>query len=182
MQACAALHETIWHQGTVFPASSAVIPFLFELLTQPGAHHAGCPDPGPLPVYRVSATGCAVSLLCAIATGQGYVRYALRVDGEQSLQKRLAKSGRSLEQALDEERAMMKSIQRGVSADLQHLLPYLSDPAPDLRSSVAETLGNFPDHKFWLLPVVDVALSAESDAYVRQVLVECRARLIHNES
>lgn len=170
MQACAELHETIWHQGTVFPASAAAIPFLFEFLTHPELHDSGCPDLG-------SPAGCAVSLLCGIVTGEGYLQYVLRVDGEQSLRKRLAKHGRSPEKALEEERAMMEAIQREVSAGLRHLLPYLGDPAPDLRSSVADTLGQFPEHGSWLLPAIDAALASESDQHVRQVLATSKARL-----
>jgi hypothetical protein len=180
MQACAELHETIWYQGTVFPASAAAVPFLFELLTHPGVQHSGCPDPGSPSGYRVSAAGCAVSLLCAIATGEGYLRYVLRVDGEQSLRSRLAKYARLPEKALEEECAMLEAIQRGVSAGLRHLLPYLGDPAPDLRSLVAETLGNFPEHKSWLVPAIDPALASESDEHVRQVLNESKARLINS--
>jgi hypothetical protein len=182
MQACAELHETLWYQGTVFPASAAAIPFLFELLSHPGVHHSGCPDPGNPSGYLVSAAGCAVSLLCCIATGEGYVQYVLRVDGEQSLRKRLAKYGRVPEQALEEDRVMIEAIQRGVSAGLRHLLPYLKDPAPDLRSSVADALGNFPEHVSWLLPAIDAALASESDANVRQVLAESKARLTNGGS
>src|SRR4051812_38388050 len=68
LQACAELHETIWHQGTVYPASAAVIPFLVELLTYPGVH----------------VLGWAASLLGCMATGEGWLEYGLRVDGEQS--------------------------------------------------------------------------------------------------
>jgi hypothetical protein len=177
MQACAELHETIWYQGTVFPASAAAIPFLFELLTHPGVHHSDCPDPSNPSGYRVSAAGCAVCLLCCIATGEGYLRYVLRSDGEQSLRKRLAKYGRSPEPALKEERLMMEAIHRGVSAGLSHLLPYLGDPAPDLRATVAETIGNFPEHVSWLLPAIDAALASESDENVRQVLAASKTRL-----
>ena len=168
MQACAELHETIWHQGTVFPASAAAIPFLFELLTHPDVHDSGCP---------ISPSGCAVSLLCAIATGEGVLQYGIRADGEQRLRTRLARQGRSLEEALEEERAMMEAIRRGVSAGLRHLLPYLGDPAPDLRAAVADALGNFPEHGSRLLPAIDAVLASESDQHVRQVLAETKARL-----
>ena len=105
LQAFAELVEKIWHQGTVYPASAAAIPFLFELLTHPGVH-----DPG-----------WAASLLGCIATGEGWLQYGLRVDGEQTLRRRLARQGRSLEEALEEERAVMEAIHRDVSAGLGHL-------------------------------------------------------------
>src|SRR3954469_13012574 len=122
LQAFADLTETIWHQGTVYPASAAAIPFLFELLTCPGVHEPGW----------------AASLLGSIATGEGWLQYELRVDGEQTLRKRLAGQGRSLEEAMEEERAALTAIHRDVAAGLEHLLPYLGD-REGLGSLVAET-------------------------------------------
>jgi len=168
MEACAVLHETIWHQGTVFSASAAAIPFLFELAT-----HLAMEDSG----RAISRSGCAVSLLCAIATGEGLLQYGLRVDGEQRLRGRHAKHGRSLEAAFREERETMEAIQRGVSAGLRHLLPYLGHPASDLRAHVAGALGEFPEHGSWLLIAIDTALVSESDEHVRKVLAESKARL-----
>lgn len=165
LQACADLHETIWHQGTVYPASAAAIPFLFELLTQPGVH-----DPG-----------WAASLLGCIANGEGWIQYGLRVDGEPSLRRRLARQGRSLEEALGEERAMMEAIQRDVSSGLRHLLPYLSD-REGLAPLVAQTLGNFPEHTSWLVPAINAALASESDEHVRKVLAESKASLTNGGS
>lgn len=160
LQACTDLHETIWHQGTVYPASAAAIPFLFELLTHPGVH-----DPG-----------WAASLLGCIATGEGWLRYGLRVDGEQTLRKRLAGQGRSLEEAMEEERAALTKIHRDLAAGLEHLLPYLSD-REGLGSLVAETLGHFPEHASWLIPAIDAALASEADPHIRQLLAGSKARL-----
>src|SRR3954447_21021818 len=57
MEAIAHLLGTIWHQGTVYPASAAAVPFLFELL--------GHPD--------VRDKGGIVNLLGCIADGRGYL-------------------------------------------------------------------------------------------------------------
>jgi hypothetical protein len=160
LQASAALHETIWHQGSVYPASAAAVPFLLELLTDPGTAE---------PEYAVALLGC-------IATGEGRLQYGLRVDGEQRLRQWLAEDGRCLEDALAQERAALEAIHRDVSAGLRHLLPYLSD-RDGLASLVAETLGLFPEHASWLVPAIDAALASESDEYVRKVLAESRARL-----
>lgn len=160
LQACADLHEKIWHQGTVYPASAVAIPFLFELLTHPGVH-----DPG-----------WAASLLGCIATGEGWLQYGLRVDGEQTLQKRLARQARSLKEALEEERAVLAAIHRDVAAGLEHLLPYLSD-REGLGSLVAETLGHFPEHASWLIPAIDAAIASEDDPHIRKLLAGSKARL-----
>lgn len=180
LEACAELHERIWHQGTVYSASAAVVPFLFELLSRPdncddggtAAGRANRDDADPQP----SADEIAVSLLGCIATGEGWLQYGIRVDGEETLRNRLVSHGRSLEDALTEERSALEAIRRGVSAGLQRLLPYLGN-REGLGALVAETLGNFPEHSDWLAPAIDSALASESDEHIRQVLAESRARL-----
>lgn len=167
MEAGADLYETIWHQGTVYTASAAAVPFLFELLG-----HGGGPDPG----RPVSPAGCAASLVCSIATGEGSVRYGVRVDGEDAMRTRLARLGRSLEEAISEERAVTEAIQRGVSAGLRRLLPFVSY-GEGLGPLVADTLGGFPEHAEWLVPAIDAALAAETDGQVRKALAESRTRL-----
>jgi hypothetical protein len=180
LEACAELHERIWHQGTVYSASAAVVPFLFELLAHPDNH-----DRGPTRTARASRPDAdfrprvdeiAASLLGCIATGEGWLQYGIRVDGEETLRNRLVSQGRSLEDALTEERSALEAIRRGVSAGLQQLLPYLGN-REGLGSLVAETLGNFPEHSDWLAPAIDSALASESDEHIRQVLAESRARL-----
>jgi hypothetical protein len=42
---------------------------------------------------------------------------------------------------------------------------------------MAETLGNFPEHRSWSVPAIDAALASESDEHVRKVLAESKARL-----
>lgn len=154
------MHEKIWHQGTVYSASAAVVPLLYDLLTDPDLHDQGC----------------VVSLLGCIATGEGWIQNGIRVAGEHTLRRRLARQGRSLEEALEEERAAMEAMHRAVSAGLRHLLPYLTD-REGLAALVAQVLGNFPEHRSWLVPAIDAALASESDEYVRQVLAESKARL-----
>ncbi len=161
MQACAELHANIWHQGTVFPASAAAIPFLFELLADPDDR----------------VRGCAVSLLGCIATGEGILAYEIRTNGEEMCRRILGKRGKSLEGELEQEAAWMDAIHRGVSPGLRHLLPYLSD-REGLAALVADTLGHFPEHASWLVPAIDAALASESDEHVRQFLAESKVCLI----
>ena len=40
-----------------------------------------------------------------------------------------------------------------------------------------ETLGNFPEHRSWLVTAIDAALASESDEHVRKVLAESKERL-----
>lgn len=160
MDACATLHEHIWHQGNVFPASAAAVPFLYELLTHPDT-----PDKGGI-----------VSLLGCIATGEGIWQYNIRHDGEEMWCRILANQGKSLEQKLAEEAAAMRAIHHAVAAGLRYLLPYLNDKE-GLAPLVAEALGNFPEHTSWLMPAINAALESESDEQLRHVLTESKARL-----
>ena len=180
LQACAELHETIWHQGTVYSASAAVVPFLFELLPHQGEQdhghvRGGRPGRGDAD-FRPAVDEIAVSLLGCIATGEGWIQYGIRVDGGETLRRKLVSQGGSLEDSLAEERTAMESIHRGVSAGLRRLLPYLGD-REGLGALVAETLGNFPEHTSWLVPAIDAALASESDEHIRQVLAESKTRL-----
>lgn len=60
---------------------------------------------------------------------------------------------------------------------MRHLLPYLSDRDTEIRASVANALGNYPEHAGWSLPAIDAAMGAESDEGVREALAKSRARL-----
>ena len=131
LEAGAELHERLWHQGTVYSASAAVVPFLFELLNRPD----NCDD-GGAPASRANrgdadlrpgADEMADSLLGCIATGEGWIQYGIRAVGEAAMRSTLARQGRSLEEARTEETSTLEAIHRGVAAGLQRLLPYLGN-------------------------------------------------------
>ena len=165
INALSTLHEQIWHQGDVNPASATAVPFLYELLT-----HSDVQDKWAI-----------VSLLGSIATGEGAWERNLRNDGEERCRTILARQGQSLEQKLTDEAVALKAIHRNVSEGLQHLLVYLSD-REGLAPLVALALGNFPEHASWLVPAIDAALESESDDHIRDVLTESRDRLTAPDS
>ncbi len=160
MQAIAELLETIWHQGTVFSASAAAVPFLYELLADPD----------------VQDKESVVALLAEIATGEGLLAYQIRVNRHETVCRMLARDGTSLEQALADESNWMDTLHRAVSAGLRHLLSYLR--GSEVWASVADALGRFPEHASWLTPAIDDALASEADEHVRQALSDSRQRLI----
>src|SRR5262245_17897805 len=94
MDALSTLHEQIWHQGDVYPASAAAVPFLYELLTHPD----------------VQDKWGIVSLLGSIATGEGAWERNLRNDGEERCRTILDGQGQSLEQKLTAEAVARKAI------------------------------------------------------------------------
>lgn len=151
------LFGNIWHQGTVYPATAAAVPFLYELLIAP----------------EVQEKLGIVHLLSAIAEGVGYLEvHAVGDYGEPTWRKILGKEGKTLEAELEREAAATRQVHRAVSAGLRHLLPYLHDPDPETRRAVAIALGNYPEHQSWALPAIAAALAVETDEEVRKSLVE----------
>jgi len=155
------LFGNIWHQGTVYPASAAALPFLYELLVAP----------------EVQDKSSIAHLIASIAEGVGYLEvHAVGDFGEPTWRKILGEQGKTLEGELAREAAEISAVHRAASAGLRHLLPYLSDPEPEVRRSVASALGNYPEHEVWSLPAIDAALASETDEYVREALANSKAR------
>lgn len=156
------LFSNICHQGTVYPASAAAVPFLYELLTAPD----------------VQDKSSIAYLLASIADGVGYLEvHAADGFGELMFRKILAEKGKTLEGELEREAAEISAVRCAAAAGLRHLLPYLNDAEPEVRRSVAVALGNYPEHVGWSLPAIDAALASEPDEEVREALAESKARL-----
>jgi hypothetical protein len=117
----AAIYElfgNIWHLGTVYPASAAAVPFLYELLTAPSAQ-----DKSNI-----------AHLLASIADGVGYLEvHAVGDAGEPTWRKILGEKGKTLEGELEREAAEINTVRRAASAGLRHVLPYLSHSEPEIR-------------------------------------------------
>jgi HEAT repeat protein len=157
------LFGTLYHQGTVYSASAAAVPFLYELLTAP----------------NVRDKSCLACLIASIADGAGYLEvHAVDDFGEPTWRKILAQQGKTLEDELKHEAAEIQAVRQAVAAGLQHLRPYLRDSEPEVRYSVAVALGNYPEHAGWSLPAIEAALASEADHEVRQALARSQARLL----
>jgi hypothetical protein len=161
------LFGNIWHQGSVYSASAAAVPFLYQLLT--------CPNTQQKP----SIAG----LLACIAAGTGYLQVHTDIDWrEQMWRGILTKKGTSLEAELAREAAEVAQLRRVVSVGLHHLIPFLFDTQSEVRESVAKALGNYPEHVAVSLPALEKALASETDEEVRAAMEESKARLMGGES
>lgn len=156
------LFGNVWHQGTVYPATAAAVPFLYELLTTPDV-------PGRAGIAQ---------LLACIADGVGYLAVHAAGDyGEPTWRKILDEQGQTLEGELKRERAEIDAVRQAASVGLPHLVPYLKDGESEVRRLVAVALGNYPEHIAISLPALEVAEALESEKAVRQALRKSRARL-----
>jgi hypothetical protein len=152
----------IWHQGTVYSASAAAVPFLFELLASPDV-----PDKAGITL-----------VLASVAAGVGYLEvHAVDDIGESTWRDILGQQGKSLEGELEREADEVGAVRRAVSPNLRALAPYLNDDDPEVRVAVAGALANYPEHADWSLPLLDAAVAAEEDDEVREPLTEYAASL-----
>jgi HEAT repeat protein len=156
------LFGNIYHQGTVYEATAHAVPFLIELLDDPST-----PDR--------SIVAC---LLASIADGCGYLEVHARPEwGESTWRKILAKEGKTLEDELEREHERTISVRGEAIKAVPKLLPYLSDPEPEVRSSVAAALGAFPEYRDVHLSQLAQALATETDDEVRERIEGSIARL-----
>ena len=94
---------TSWHQGTVYSATAAAVPFLYELLAQPA----------------VKGRSGIAHLLACVAAGRGYLEvHAVHPSGEKSWRELFARRGESLEEEMAREAAVTASVRRAASAGL----------------------------------------------------------------
>ena len=156
------LYGNIWHQGTVYPATAAVVPFLYEILAAP----------------EVTGRSGIAHLLACIAAGRGYLEvHAVSPFGEKAWREILAKRGESLEEAMAREAAVTVSVRRAASLGLPALVPFLRDDEPEIRRAVASALGEYPEYATLSLPALTASAEREVDEEARDAIREAIDRL-----
>jgi hypothetical protein len=156
------LFETVWHQGTVYPASAAVVPFLYRLLEA-----GGVPD-----------RSAAAHLLAAIADGRSYLAvHATNPESAAIHERMAAENGSTLAADLAREVADVAAARRAVGTRLDLLYPYLRDPEPVIRAKVAVAIGHYPEVAARWLPDLEAAHRDEPDEYTREALGDVIERL-----
>lgn len=109
----------IWHQGTVYEATSHAVPFLIEL--------AACP--------RVPSRLGILDLLAAIATGRSFREVHGNLSNEPDFAERKATELEWVEQA-------HAAVARGVTAFLA-----MTEEETDVRLAAAHVLALLPEHR-----------------------------------
>lgn len=158
MQAIGELHETIWHQGTIYSASAEVVPFLFEIIEHRENFQTAPDNPTP--------DEAAASLVCCIATGEGCIQYRIRKGA----------SPEALRTEAEIEQEFLQRIQESLKAGLPKLKPYLNSPE-GLGTFVIDVLANYPDQSDWILLELDGVLASSADEDIRKAAVDSRNRL-----
>ena len=156
------LFDTVYHQGSVYELTAAVVPFLYELLEGDGV-----PDKGMI-----------VQMIALLADGHAYFASQTRTPETAAMWEAiLAKVGKSLAVESAREQMHVAAAKRAVLAKLDVLYPYIRDPEPEVRAAVAQAMGGFPEAAARLLPDLEAALRDEPHEYPRGVLKEVVARI-----
>ena len=156
--ACRLLHETIWHQGSIYEASLAAIPFLFRFMESP----------------RTNVRSCAASLLAALADGSRYLKYLAsdKADDEQFWREILSKEGLDLEAEIAKETDIVATAKATIGQDLYKIYAYIKDSAPEVRRAIASLFRFFPDRANETRPLLKEALAAEQDHWAKKAMLE----------
>lgn len=145
------LHETIWHQGTIYQATSYVVPFLVHLLTWDET-----PD-------KASILG----LLGAIATGSP------RVSEESTWQKEwYAQKGRDFKAAVAAAAADVRAARDAVRRGLYRYVELMDHPQPDVRQAVNALVVTLPEAADRIVPLMNKQIMREPDSTVKAKAID----------
>lgn len=150
----AAFHElfgNIWHQGTVYEATIHALPFLIELLRQQSV-----PERQELAL-----------LVASILAGKGYYQVHASIDIVNPFTGKPIPKPVDLDERIRKERAIVAEIREVGTSALSCLVPFLADPDPEIRRSIAQALARYPQCKDALLASLMEAAAIESDDDVR---------------
>jgi hypothetical protein len=144
------LSTTIYHQGSVYPAATAAIPFLVELLAAEG----------------VPEKPALLDLLARVAAGGGWHeshRHLKLFEKERDTPAFQAK--------MEEERAWVAELRAAFNQQGEVFASFLNDPEISMRLSASHLLLKLPDLKSQTVPALLAQLEREADQAVRANLL-----------
>jgi hypothetical protein len=148
-----AYHElfgNIWHQGTIYSATSHVVPFLFELFDSP---HTQDKD-------------MLIALIANIASGQGYYQV------HQPLFEQWDTNVNNHETELEQEANVVRTVRDAISPRFLTLLKELANEEPEVRRAVAEATIFYPEYFETSLLKLKEILKTETDEEVKEIIEE----------
>ncbi len=148
------LHETIWHQGTVYQASAYTVPFLLQML-----QGSDIPDKDSV-----------AFMLASLADGSSYLQEHA-FSSHRNLQHYrdwFAREGWNLEEAYAKELHWVNATRAAVGRRLDLIYPYLAHTDATFRWCIAKALRQYPEWAQATLPLLETALAKETDKYTKQ--------------
>ncbi len=159
-----ALYGTIWHQGTVYEATSYAVPFLIELLANDD----------------VQGKEEILQFLVHLAHGHSYKAvhqsFEARMHGEHAV------NNPQYQAEMQVELYWVKQAHDAVAEGRKTYVSLLEHPDPAVRMGVPYTLASLAEHATEILPVVHARLEIEHDPQVRASLLLCMGLLATDRS
>ena len=157
------LYSTIWHQGTVYAASAAAVPFLIRMV-----EFAGTPGRADI-----------LELLAFLAQGGGALAvHAHAENGAINWREILAKEGKELDTERRREADWVRATHEAAAAGVALYLHLLTDADVRLRSAAAAVLACFPERSREIAPHLRRALDDEPAGQPRIVIAYALATVL----
>jgi hypothetical protein len=151
------LYGSIWHQGTVYQATSYAVPFLLEVIQSPD---------------MVDRAG-VIQLLACIARGASYLDVHQRFsffDEQRNTPEFAAEKEREL--------AWVTRAHEAVGEGIDLYLSYLGDSSAAVRQTAAHALAAFPEHAERIVPPLLSAARREADSETGGILLVALGALL----
>jgi len=156
------LFNTIFHQGKVYEASAYAVPFLFELLAcdeTPDKHSVA-------------------NLLASLADGHSYLEAHASFEWlKPVIEKQLAADGLEWATELENERHWVRVCRQAVGQNIERLYGYLQDEDEENRMAIACALALYPERAAETIPLLEAALSIETQEDVQEQIRDAITRL-----
>ncbi len=155
------LHQTIWHQGTIYQATAFAAPFIVDLIQSPDVENQ---------VHFAD-------LFASIAQGSGSFEYGFsKPEDEQKWREIFAKQGINLYDLISEGKRWAQATRDVVRENLYLLYPYLDYP-DGFNGYIARALSCYPELAFETMPLIEKAIEIEKDENIKEWLNESLQKL-----
>jgi len=155
------LFGNIWHQGTVYEASSYAVPFLIELAAEPSLTRR----------YEI------LGLVGALANGNSY----LAVHGRPGTKTgEFLRQDSNFENRLEREQQDVRRTRLAVFENSDVVCRLFEDASPMVRAGAAYVVSRFPEHVLRFGPFLRQAAKSESDPLAQAGMLWCLGAIRDN--
>jgi|LakMenE01Jun11ns_1017448.scaffolds.fasta_scaffold9563037_1 hypothetical protein len=156
------LHETIWHQGSIYQATAFAVPFIAELIKSPD----------------ITNQADFAGLLASIAQGYGDFEEGFNNKKDELHWKQIfARQGIDLDDVVSESTKWAQATRSNVRKYLSLLYPYINY-SDGLNVWIARALSCYPEVRHETIPLIEDAIEIEKNEDVKKWLGESLNKLM----
>jgi hypothetical protein len=155
------LHETIWHQGSIYQATAFAVPFIAELIKSP----------------EITNHADFANLLASIAQGYGNFESGFSSEEDKTKWRDIfAQQGTELDELVAKNKKWAQITRNNVRKYLNLLYPYLNYP-DGFSTWIARALSCYPELSQETIPLIEKTIEVEKDENVKKWLGESLNKL-----